>query len=123
MSSFVIASPDVFATTSQDLAGIGSAIRAANAAAAPSTTSVVSAAADEVSAAISAVFGVHGQEYQGLSAQGGKFYDDFGQALSGGGAMYAAAEVANASPLREAAAAPAQSVLRVINSPFEKLLN
>jgi hypothetical protein len=41
--SFVIASPDVLASASSDLAGIGSAIREANAAAAGSTTSVVAA--------------------------------------------------------------------------------
>jgi hypothetical protein len=48
MSSFVIASPEVLASASQDLSGIGSAIRAANVAAAPSTTSVVAAAGDGV---------------------------------------------------------------------------
>src|SRR6516225_4385245 len=122
MSSFVIASPDVFATTSQDLTGIGSAIRSANLAAAPSTTSVVAAARDEVSAAIAAVFGAHGLEYQALSAQVAEFHEQFVQALSGGGLMYAAAEAANASPLRAAAGSPAQGVLDVINAPTEKLL-
>src|ERR1700747_1836424 len=123
MSSFVFASPDVFATTSQDLTGIGSAIREANSAAESSTTSVAAAAGDEVSAAISAVFGAHGAEYQALSAQVAKFHDAFVQTLSGGGAVYAAAEAANASPLRAAAATPAQSALGLINAPTEMLLN
>jgi hypothetical protein len=57
MASFVIASPDVLASASQDLTWIESAIRAATAEAAPSTASVVAAAQDEVSAAISALFG------------------------------------------------------------------
>jgi hypothetical protein len=122
MSSFVFASPDVLSSASSDLSGIGSAIRAANFAAAPSTTSVAAAASDEVSAAISAVFGAHGQQYQALSAQVAKFHDQFVQALNGGGLMYAATEAANASPLRAAAASPAQGVLGVINAPTEKLI-
>ncbi len=44
MSSFVFASPDVLSSASQDLAGIGSALRSANVTAAGSTTSVVAAA-------------------------------------------------------------------------------
>ena len=63
MSSFVRASPDVLASASSDLSGIGSAIRAANFAAAPSTTSVVAAAGDEVSAAIAGLLGAHGLHY------------------------------------------------------------
>ena len=90
MSSFVFASPDVLSSASSDLSGIGSAIRAANFAAAPSTTSMVAAASDEVSAAISAVFGAHGQQYQAMSAQVANFHDQFVQALNGGGLMYAA---------------------------------
>ena len=126
MSSFVFASPDVLASTSQDLSKIGSAIRAANFAAAPSTTSVVAAARDEVSAAISAVFGAHGQQYQALGARVAALQEQFVQTLSSGGLMYAATEAANASPLG-AAGAPAQTlgqdILGVINAPTEALLN
>ncbi len=57
MSSYVIALPEGLATASSDLTGIGSAIRAANAAAATSTTQVLAAGGDEVSAAIAALFG------------------------------------------------------------------
>src|ERR1700756_4295504 len=121
MSSFVVASPYVFASTSQDLTGIGSAIRAANSPAASSTTSAAAAAGGGGWAAISAVFGAHGAEYQALSAQVAKFHDAFVQALSGGGLSYAAAEAANASPLRAAAAAPAQSALGLINTPTDIL--
>jgi hypothetical protein len=92
MSSFVFASPDVLASASQDLSGIGSAIRAANAAAAPSTTSVVAAAGDEVSAAIAALFGGYGQEFQALSTQVSAFHEQFVAALGSGGLMYAVAE-------------------------------
>ena len=95
MSSFVIASPDVLSSASADLAGIGSAIREANAAAAaPSTTSVVAAAQDEVSAAISKVFGGYAGEFQAMSAQAAAFHAQFVQSLTSGGFMYAAAESA-----------------------------
>jgi hypothetical protein len=57
MSSYLIAAPEALATASADLTGIGEAIRKATSAAAPSTTSVVAAAEDEVSALISKLFG------------------------------------------------------------------
>src|SRR5882757_8243337 len=98
MSSFVIASPEALAAASQDLTGIGSAIRAANTAAAASTTSLAVAAQDEVSAAISALFGGYAQEYQALSTQVALFHEDFVRTLASGGSMYAAAEAANAFP-------------------------
>ena len=52
MSSYVIAAPEAFAAVSGDLTGIGEAIKGAAAEAAPSTTGIVAAAGDEVSAAI-----------------------------------------------------------------------
>ncbi len=55
--SFVIAGPEELSAAASDLAGIGSAISAANAAAAVPTTNVLVAGADEVSAATAAVFG------------------------------------------------------------------
>ena len=99
MSSFVVASPEVLTTASSDLTGIGSAIRSAHAAAASSTTSVVAAAQDEVSAAISKLFGGYAQEYQALSAQAMLFHQQFVQSLTAGAGMYAAAEAANVDPL------------------------
>src|ERR1700739_4305052 len=99
MSSFVIASPDVLGSASRDLSGIGSALRSAPLVAAPSTTAVMPAAQDEVSAAVSALFGDYGLQYQALSARVATFHDQFVAALNGGGLKYAAAEAANASPL------------------------
>ena len=69
--SFVSVAPEMVAAAAADLAGIGSAISAANAAAAVPTTEVVAAAADEVSAAIAALFGAHAQEYQAIECAGG----------------------------------------------------
>ncbi|WP_280177833.1 PE family protein [Mycobacterium pseudokansasii] len=51
------------------LVAVASAIGAANAAAFAPTTTVVAAAADEVSAQIAALFAHHGQSYQAVSAQ------------------------------------------------------
>ncbi len=100
MSSFVIAAPEVLAAASQDFAGIGSAIRAANAAAAGSTTRVLAAAGDEVSAAISDVFGGYAQQYQALSARAALFGEQFVQAVHWAAGAYAGAEAANVSPLQ-----------------------
>src|ERR1700739_898899 len=102
--SFVIASADALVSASRDLSGIGSAVRSANLAAAPSTTSVMAAASDEVSGAIAAVFGAHGRQFQELSARVAAFHDEFVGSLSGGGLRYAGTEAANVSPLGAAAA-------------------
>ena len=67
--SFVVAAPETVASAASDLSSLGSTIRTANLAAAPSTTSVVVAAQDKVSAAIAALFGGYGQKFQALSAQ------------------------------------------------------
>ena len=82
--SFVIAAPEMLTTAATDLAGVGSAINAANAAAVASTTGVVAAAADEVSAQIAALFGAHAQDYQALSAQAAAFHEQFVRALNAG---------------------------------------
>ena len=60
-----------------DLATIRSTLNAVNAAAAAHTTALLAAGADEVSAAIVALFSAHGQEYQALSAQAAAFQDEF----------------------------------------------
>ncbi|CMI72217.1 PE-PGRS family protein [Mycobacterium tuberculosis] len=55
--SFVIVAPEALMSVASEVAGIGSALNAANAAAAAPTTGVLAAAADEVSAAMAALFG------------------------------------------------------------------
>jgi hypothetical protein len=52
----------------------------------PSTTAVVTAAKDEVSVAIAALFSNHAKEFQELSAQTAEFNNQFAQTWSGGGA-------------------------------------
>jgi hypothetical protein len=59
--SFVFAVPHVMSTAATELTGIGSALGQANSAAAAQTTAVLAAGADEVSAAVAAIFADHGQ--------------------------------------------------------------
>ncbi|WP_414686432.1 PE family protein, partial [Mycobacterium sp.] len=78
------------------------------------TTAELAAAADDVSAAIGAVFSRHGQAYQALAGQMAQFHQQFVGALNAAGGAYASAEAANASPLQE--------LLGVINAPTSALL-
>jgi PE family len=112
--SLVIATPEFVTAAATDLANVGSSLSEANAAAAASTTGVVVAAGDEVSAAIASLFSGHAQAFQALSAQTAAFHAQFMQALNAAGGAYAAAEAANALPLRTLE----QDVLGAINAPF-----
>ncbi len=116
--SFVIASPETPVAAATDVAGIGSTLSAANAAAVAPTTGVIAAAADEVSTQLASLFGAHAQDYQALSAQVARFHDQFVRTLTAGGASYAAAEAANASPLQAAE----QTMLNAVNAPTQSLL-
>ena len=98
--SYVIAAPEMMAAAATDLAGIGSALSEANAAAAASTTRVIAAGSDEGSAAIASVFSVHGKAFQALSAQAAAFHSRFVQALNAGAGAYASTEAASAGPLQ-----------------------
>ncbi len=109
--SFLNVAPELLSAAASDVAGIGSVLTEANAAAAIPTTSVLAAGADEISVAISAMFGLHGQAYQVLSAQAASFHAQFMQLLSGNAGAYASAEAANA----QAAA------LDFVNSPIQAL--
>ncbi len=96
MSSFVTAVPDLIEAAAGDLANIRSTLSAASAAAAPSMTALEPAAADEVSAAISELFGSYGQEFQAVGAQASAFHAEFVSLLNGGAAAYLGTDVANA---------------------------
>ncbi len=109
--SFVSVAPEIVVAAATDLAGIGSAISAANAAAAAPTTAVLAAGADEVSAAIAALFSGHAQAYQALSAQAAAFHQQFVQTLAGGAGAYAAAEAQVEQQLLAAINAPTQALL------------
>ncbi len=115
----MIAIPDVMASAATDLAGIGSSHQRGKCGGrGDPTTRGAGRGADEVSAAIAAVFSAHGQGFQALSAQAAAFHDQFVQALNGARGAYAAAEAANASPL-QAVVQDAQSL--AVFSPVKDL--
>jgi hypothetical protein len=98
--SFVSAAPELMTAAASDLATIGSDLKEAHTAAAASTVAVTPAAADEVSAAISGVFGRYAQGYQTLAGRAASFHDLFGQTMSAGAASYAGTEAASTNVLR-----------------------
>ncbi|MEY8013582.1 PE family protein [Mycobacterium servetii] len=92
--------PEFLQNAASDLAGIGSAIRSANAMAAAPTTGVLAAGTDEVSVAVTSLFSTHATTYQQVSSLVEDFHARFVQALIGAGQTYAAAEAANVLPLQ-----------------------
>jgi hypothetical protein len=97
--SYVIADPEMMASAASDLAAIGSNVDAAHLVAAARTTSVIPAAADEVSAGIASVFSGHTQAYHAMAAHASAFHDQFVSTLKGGGAAYTATEAAGIGSL------------------------
>jgi hypothetical protein len=94
--SYVLATPELLSTTAGDLAGIGSAVNAANAAAANSTTSLLAAGADEVSTCIAGLFGAHGLAFQAVTAQAAQLHERFVLTLAANADSYLTTEIANA---------------------------
>ena len=82
--SYLLTVPSELMSAATDLAGIGSSISAANQSAASLTTSIAAAGADEVSAAIAALFGAHAQAYQQQGALVAAFHDQFVRSLTRG---------------------------------------
>lgn len=95
--SYLSAVPELLAAAATDVAGIGAALDAANAAG--PATQLLAAGADEVSAAIATVFGRNAQAYRLASAQLSVFHEQFVQALNAAGGSYAAAESTNIAAL------------------------
>lgn len=94
--SLLSIAPELVSAAGGNLANLGAAVRSATAAAAGQTTAIAAPAADEVSAAVTALFGARGQEFQALSAKAATFHDEFVNLLNGGAAQYVSTEVANA---------------------------
>jgi Flp pilus assembly protein TadG len=93
--AYVIAAPEMMTSAASDLAAIGSNVSAAHMVAAARTTSVIPAAADEVSAGIAQLFSQHAANYQALAAQAAAFNDQFVQHLTAGAFSYASTEAFN----------------------------
>jgi hypothetical protein len=84
--------PEELTAAAADVTRIGTSLSEAHALAAPATTSIAPAAADEVSTAIAAVFGDVGQFWQGLAVQAAALHQQFVQGLSAAGELYTEAE-------------------------------
>lgn len=98
--------PESLTTAARDLATIASDMKFAHLEAAAPTTTIASAASDEVSTAVVGVFASFGEDFQKLAGQATAFHDRFTQALTGSANAYASAEAANATVMSAAAAEP-----------------
>src|SRR3984885_1315133 len=94
--SFVSTQPTELTAAAENLQSIGSSLTVQSAAAAAPTTSVLPAAADEVSALAAAPLATHAQMDQALSAQAAAIHDMFVNTLGVSAGSYVATEAANA---------------------------
>ncbi len=116
--SYLLATPEALTLAAAEAAGIGSSIRAANLSALAPTSTLMAAAADEVSAAIASLFSGHALEYQALSTRVAAFHEQFVRAVTAASGAYAAAEAVNAGPLQPVV----DQVLGAVNAPTNLLL-
>ncbi|MGP0078904.1 PE family protein [Mycobacterium sp.] len=92
--TYVTTEPQLMSSVAADIDRIGSAISSANVAAAGPTSELLAPAADQISTAITKLFGLYSREYQAVAAQAAVFHRQFAQALAAAGGAYAAAEEA-----------------------------
>lgn len=97
--SYVLATPELLSSAAEDLGRIGSAVDAANAAAANSTTSLLAAGADEVSTGIASLFGAHAVQFQAATAQVAQLQERFVLTLAANANTYLTTEMATAQTL------------------------
>ncbi|EUA11438.1 PE family protein [Mycobacterium kansasii 732] len=109
--SFVSTMPEALQTAATDLATIRSSLGEANAAAATATTEILPAGADDVSAAIAALFSVQSQVWRTFSEDAAWLHQQFVDALNGSAIKYATTELENAE----------RNVLHIVNEPTEYL--
>ena len=121
--SYLLAAPEFLSSAASDLAGIGSALTAANSAAAAPTAEVL--AADEVSAASAAVFSAHASDYQALAGRAAVFDEQFVRNLTANAGSYATAEASNAALLQPltASAGSFTSVIATLQGQILNFLN
>ncbi|WP_156689644.1 PE family protein [Mycobacterium sp. Marseille-P9652] len=122
--SFVNVTPELIEEASQNLAGIRSSLAEAADAAMGPTTGVAAAAGDEVSAAIAALFGNVGQQFQALSAQAQAFHGTFVAMLNAGAGAYLSTEAANAAQTTPAAVLDGVSGFgATVAAPYQALVS
>ena len=91
----LVVTPELLMSAAADVQGIGSVLRAAHMAAAVPTTGLLTAGADEVSAAITSLFSDHAHLYQQMAARAHAFHTHFARLLGNAGPIYQALEQAN----------------------------
>jgi hypothetical protein len=121
--SYVIAAPEMMTAAATDLAGIGSDLNAAHLAAAAPTVSLIPAAADEVSAAVTHLFSGYAQDFHGLVGKAATFHDQFVQTLKSGAHAYTGAEAAATASLKPAAGLPGLPALPDFSGLWNNFLN
>jgi hypothetical protein len=97
--SFVITEPELVQGAAQNLAGIRSSLAEATSTATGPTTGIAAAAQDEISVAVSSLFGDFGQQFHALNAQAQAFHAEFENLLSSGASAYVSAETNGAASL------------------------
>lgn len=90
--AYVVAAPELMTAKASDLAALGSNVSAAHMVAAARTTSVIPAAADEVSVGIAGLFSQHAQGYQAVAGHAAAFNEQFVQNLKTSAASYTSIE-------------------------------
>ncbi|EUA88020.1 PE family protein [Mycobacterium ulcerans str. Harvey] len=118
--SLVMVVPECLNQAAGQLENIGTALGAANAAAAPPTTGIAAAAGDEVSAAVASLFAEHGQGFQHLCGEAAAFHSRFVQALGGAASAFAASEATNAALMSASAAAASASAATIPVPPLPR---
>src|ERR1700736_6693573 len=96
LSPFVTTHPELLSSAAGDLAGIGSAMAAANQAAASPTGGGVPAAGDGGAGVTGGEVGAHAGSYQAISAAADAIHSLLVSTLQTNAASYAATEAANA---------------------------
>lgn len=117
----MLVAPDLLETAAADVAEIGSVVTAGNLAAAIQTTEVAAAGADEVSAAIAALFGAHAQEYQAAAARAAAYYEDFVRTLGAAAAAYAGAEATSAASLAGLESLVTNEIQALVSAPIRTI--
>ncbi|WP_081282627.1 PE domain-containing protein, partial [Mycobacterium asiaticum] len=95
--SYVVTAPDFLVCAASDLSALGTAVDAANRAAAHSVTSLLTAGADEVSTRIADLFSAHGRAYQAVSAQAAQYGERLVRTLTANADAYLGTEIVNAA--------------------------
>lgn len=117
--SFLTAQPEELAAAAGKLQTVGAQQAAQNAAAAvPTTSGVIPAAADEVSALQASLFAAYGSLYQQVSAEAAAMYDTFVNTLGLSAQTYSATESANSAAAALPAAltdSPVADIANVVN--------